>query len=144
VDFVSFTHQRRYLDAKESDQNEVGYFIADDPEIPGQKNLIRRSAAILDLEPLEGGQYLTLIEDVVSFNLSYYDVEMNDWQDNWDTSDETSEANLLPHQVRINLVIHDRRGEEMMFGTQAAIPMRTPIYLSKGGFIPGPPLPVNK
>ena len=144
VDFVSFTHQRRYLDAKESDQCEVGYFIADDPEISGQKNLIRRSSPILDLEPLEGGQYLVLVEDVASFNLSYFDMEMNDWKDNWDTSDETAEADLLPHQVRINLVVHDRRGEEVMFGSQTAIPMRTPIYLSKGGFIPGPPLPVDK
>jgi general secretion pathway protein J len=144
VDFASFTHQRRYLDAKESDQCEVGYFIADDPEIDGQKNLVRRSSPVLDLEPLEGGQYLTLVEDVVSFNLTYYDIEMNDWKDNWDTTDETANINLLPHQVRINLVVHDRRGEEVMFGTQVAIPMRTPIYLSKGGFIPGPPIPVNK
>jgi general secretion pathway protein J len=144
VDFASFNHQRRYLDAKESDQCEVAYFIADDPEIRGQKNLVRRTSPILDLEPLEGGQYLTLVEDVVSFNLSYFDIEMNDWQDNWDTSDETAEANLLPHQVRINLVIHDRRGEEAAFGTQTSIPMRTPIYLSKGGFIPGPPVPVDK
>ena len=144
VDFAAFTHQRRYLDAKESDQCEVGYFIADDPEKNGQKNLVRRSSPILDLEPLEGGQYLTLVEDVVSLDLSYFDIAMNEWQDNWDTTDETEEANLLPHQVRINLVIHDRRGQEVMFGTQTAIPMRTPIYLSKGGFIPGPPIPVDK
>jgi general secretion pathway protein J len=144
VDFAAFTHQRRYLDAKESDQCEVGYFIADDPEISGQKNLIRRTSPILDLEPLEGGQYLTLVEDVVGLNLTYFDLEMNDWQDNWDTNDETAQADLLPHQVRITLVIHDRRGEEVTFGSQIAIPMRTPIYLSKGGFIPGPPIPVDK
>jgi type II secretion system protein J len=34
VDFVSFTHQRRYLNAKESDQAEIAYFIDDDPEGP--------------------------------------------------------------------------------------------------------------
>ena len=144
VDFASFTHQRRYFNAKESDQCEVGYFIADDKEIRGQKNLIRRESPILDLEPLEGGQYLTVLENIASFDLSYFDFEMNEWQDNWDTTDESAEMDRLPPQVRIKMVIFDRRDKEIAYGSQIIIPMRTPIFLGSGQFVPGPHIPVNK
>jgi hypothetical protein len=114
--------------------------------VSDQKNLIRRESPVLDLEPLEGGQYLILVEDVVSLELEYFDLEMNDWQDTWDTSDETAEANLLPHQVRIKLVAHNRTGEEVAFATQIPIPMRSFIIGPGTGekFIPGPPIPVDK
>ncbi len=142
IDFASFTHQRRYLDVDESDQCEVGYFLADDPDEHDQMNLVRRESPILDLEPLEGGQYLILVEDVVAFDLQYFDLAMNEWQDEWDTTEATGESDILPQQVRIKLVVHDRRGEEVVYGTQLGVPMRTPIY--RAPFIPGPPVVVTK
>ena len=142
VDFATFTHERRYLDAKESDQAEVGYFIADDKETSGKKNLIRREAAILDTEPLEGGQYLVLVEDVVTFNLEYYDITLNEWQDNWSSNDETAEVDLLPLQVRIKLTVKDRRENEVTYGTQIPIYMRNPIF--SPDFVPGPRVMVDK
>jgi hypothetical protein len=63
---------------------------------------------------------------------------MNEWQKEWDTTQATGEMNVLPHQVRIKLVVHNRKGEEVTYGTQISIPMRTPIY--KAPFIPGPPI----
>ena len=67
---------------------------------------------------------------------------MNEWQDEWETTDATGEVEKLPHQVRIKLVANDRRGEEVVYGTQIPVPMRTPIY--RPPFIPGPPVVVNK
>lgn len=142
LDFAAFTHERRYLNAKESDQAEIAYFVADDKNVQGQKNLIRRESPILDDEPLEGGQYLVVIEDIAAFEVAYFDLEMNDWQDNWNTNDETEEQDLLPYQVRIKLRIHDRRGREIAYGTQIPIPMRNPVI--GPDFIPGPPIPVDK
>lgn len=107
LDFAAFTHQRRYLDADESDQCEVGYFIEDDPEVSGRKNLIRRESPVLDLDPLEGGQYLILLEDVVALDIQYFDLPMNEWQDEWDSTEATGEVGTLPHQVRVKLVVHD-------------------------------------
>jgi general secretion pathway protein J len=144
VDFAAFTHERRYWDSKESDQCEVGYFLADDKEVSGQMNLIRREDPLLDTEPLEGGQYLVLVEDVSAFELEYFDFEMNDWQDTWDSNDESAEVDTLPHQVRIKLVVKDRRGEDLTFGTQIPIYMRVPLYFSAGQFIPGPRVLVDK
>jgi general secretion pathway protein J len=142
LDFAAFTHQRRYLDVDESDQCEVGYFLAEDPENRGQKNLVRRESPLLDLEPLEGGQYLVLVQDVAAFDVQYFDMPMNEWQDEWDTTEATGEIDVLPQQVRIKLVVHNRIGEEVVYGTQIPIPMRTPIY--RPPFIPGPPIMVNK
>ncbi len=142
LDFASFTHQRRYLDVDESDQCEVGYFVEDDPEKMGKKNLIRRESPVLDENALEGGQYLVILEDVAGFDLEYFDFSMNEWQKEWDTTQATGEMNALPHQVRIKLIVHNRRGEEVTYGTQIPIPMRTPIY--RPPFIPGPPILVAR
>ncbi len=138
LDFAAFTHQRRYLDVDESDQCEVGYFLEDDPDERDKKNLIRRESPVLDDKALEGGQYLVVLKDVVEFDLEYFDFPMNEWQKEWDTTQATGEMNVLPHQVRITLVVHNRRGEEETYGTQIPIPMRTPIY--RPPFIPGPPI----
>ncbi len=142
VDFYSFSHQRRYLDVNESDQCEVGYFIDVDQEDSEIRNLIRREDPSPDLEPLEGGQYLVLVEDVVSFDMEYFDLPMDEWQEDWDTTEATGEGAFLPHQVRVRLVVHDRRGNEVVYGTQLAVPMRTPIW--RKPFIPGMAPVVNK
>jgi hypothetical protein len=142
LDFAAFTHQRRYLDVNQSDQCEVAYFVADDPEVSGQLNLVRREAPILDLEPLEGGQYLILVEDIAGFDVQYFDMVMNEWQDEWDTTEMTDEAGVLPHQVRVRLTVYDRRGDEVVFGSQLAVPMRTPIW--RKPFVPGPPVAVTR
>jgi len=141
VDFAAFTHERRYFDVKESDQCEVGYFLAPDKENPEQMNLVRRESTVLDIEPLEGGQLLVLVEDVTVFDFQYFDMLMNEWQDAWDTTEVTGQASVLPMQVRIRLVTRDRRGEEVAYATQVPIPMRTPIL--KEGYTPGPPLMVT-
>lgn len=141
VDFAAFTHQRRYFDVNESDQCEIAYFLADDPDISGQMNLVRRESPILDLEPLEGGQYLVLVEDVAELDIQYFDMAMNEWQDEWDTTEVTGSVAMLPHQVRIRLVIFDAQGDKVTYGTQVAIPMRSAIL--RAGFVPGPPLTVT-
>ena len=142
LDFAAFTHQRRYADVKESDQCELSYFLDEDSENSGQLNLIRRESPVLDLEPLEGGQYLILVEDVASFDLQYFDFVMNEWQDEWDTTEITGEPSVLPYQVRIKLAVHDRRGNEVFYGTQVSVPMRTPIW--RKPFVPGQPIAVTR
>jgi general secretion pathway protein J len=142
VDFAAFTHERRYFDVKESDQCEVGYFLAPDKEEPERMNLVRRESPVLDAEPLEGGQLLVLVEDVTVFDLQYFDLVMNEWQDAWDTTEVTGQANVLPMQVRIRIVARDRRGDDVAYATQVPIPMRTPIL--KEGYTPGPPLTVTR
>lgn len=148
IDFAAFSHNRRYFDVNESDQAEISYFLASDIEDSGVLNLVRRSSPILDEDPLEGGQSLVLVQNVVEFDVQYYDVVNKEWQDEWDTMQAIGDGNVLPLQVRIKLVVNERRGasrinsrdedfEEITYGTQIGIPMRTPILLVPS-FIPGP------
>ncbi|HUT78107.1 MAG TPA: type II secretion system protein GspJ [Polyangia bacterium] len=143
LDFAAFAHQRRYLDVKESDQCEVGWFVAADGEVSGRYNLVRRSSPIIDLEPLEGGQNLVLVQDVVEFDLEYFDLQMNEWQDEWDTTEFTGEQLRLPHQVRIRLVVNDRNGRPVTYASQVGVPMRTPIW-NKTFTNPGEPVVVTR
>ena len=153
IDFASFSHTRRYFDVNESDQAEISYFLANDPEDSGVLNLVRRDSPILDENALDGGQTMILIHNVASFNVEYYDITNKEWQDEWDTTQVSGEGNVLPTQLRLKVVVNERRGaslvndydeefEEVVYGTQISIPLRTPILLVPA-FIPGQPLPVG-
>ena len=42
IDFTSFSHRRLYRNARESDQNEISYFVTEHPDEPGVQVLARR------------------------------------------------------------------------------------------------------
>ncbi|MBW2260765.1 MAG: prepilin-type N-terminal cleavage/methylation domain-containing protein [Deltaproteobacteria bacterium] len=128
LDMMTFSHRRRYKNARESEQCEVGYYVVEDAENPDQMNLVRREARRVDDEPEEGGITLVLIEDVLEFDLEYFDAPMDEWQDEWDTTQVTGEANRLPMQVRIRIVIRGRNDEELEFVTQTAVRMTEPVF----------------
>ncbi len=124
VDFTSVSHTRIYRDAKESDQNEISYFLTDHPRGDG-KVLARRMQARIDAKPQEGGRVEIMLEDVLGFELEYLDPVNWEWQTSWDTMSGTGQVNRLPAQVRIKLTIpgiaNPRQRE--VFGTRAILPM---------------------
>ncbi|MBN2716189.1 MAG: prepilin-type N-terminal cleavage/methylation domain-containing protein [Deltaproteobacteria bacterium] len=153
VDFAAFSHTRRYFDVNESDQAEISYYLAADAEDSSIMNLVRRDSPILDKDALNGGQTMILIHNVAELNIEYYDIANKEWQDEWDTTQATGEGNVMPTQLRIRLVVNERRGasradgrddefEGVVYGTQISIPLRTPILLVPV-FIPGQPLTVG-
>lgn len=133
VNFTSFAHMRRYLDAKESDRCEVGYLVEEDPTVPNVFNLVRREATLIDEEPDRGGKRTVILEDVVAFDLEYYDVVMDKWEKEWDTTQATGQIGRLPMQVRVYLTIHDEYGKEVEFATQIPLDVPIPIMFSGGG-----------
>lgn len=128
LDMMTYSHRRRYKNARESEQCEVGYSVEEDPENPDQLNLVRREARRVDDEPEKGGTKLVLVEDVLAFDLEYYDAAMDEWQEEWDTTQVTGEANRLPVQVRIRIVIRGRNDEELEFVTQTPVKMTEPVF----------------
>ncbi|HEY2517603.1 MAG TPA: type II secretion system protein GspJ, partial [Polyangiaceae bacterium] len=42
VDFAAFAHRRIERDSHESDECELGYFVARDPDVDGKMDLVRR------------------------------------------------------------------------------------------------------
>ena len=107
VDFTSFSHQRLMRNTHESDQNELSYFIARDPERNDKYDLVRREQKEIDLDPTKGGVVNVLCEDVIAFDVQYLEPLNDTWLDSWDSSSQTSTYTYLrlPLYVRITLVL---------------------------------------
>jgi general secretion pathway protein J len=126
LDFTSFAHQRLYRDAHESDQNELSYFLADDPDDASLDVLARREQQRIDDDPRDGGQAQVLIRDVTGFELSYLDPQTGEWLSTWDTTQGAMQPNRLPSQVFIKLTVPNVRGQgpEQTFGTRVSLPLQ--------------------
>jgi len=125
IDFTSFSHRRLYRNARESDQNEISYFVTEHPDEPGVQVLARREQNRIDEDPRRGVKSQILVENVEEFNLDYFDPLLSDWVQTWDTEDILAQPNRLPSQVRIRLAIKDprHRGKTQTFGTRVTIPL---------------------
>ncbi len=129
IDFMSFAHRRRLRDVHESDQCEIGYSVVEDPEDREIRNLVRRESRRVDDDPEKGGARLVLVEDVLEFDLQYYDAAMDQWEDEWDTTQVSGKPNQLPPQVRIRLVIRGAgKDEDLTFVTQTGVAMIEPLF----------------
>jgi general secretion pathway protein J len=126
IDFTSFSHQRLYRDAHESDQNELSYFIADDPDDASIDVLARREQQRIDDDPRDGGQAQVMIRDVIGFELSYLDPQTGEWVSTWDTTQAAMQPNRLPSQVFIKVTVPNVRGQgpEQTFGTRVSLPLQ--------------------
>jgi hypothetical protein len=113
-----------YRDAHESDQNELSYFLADDPRGTG-KVLARRMQPRIDDRPEEGGRVEVVLEEVLELDIEYLDPATWEWVRSWDSTSAAGQANRLPAQVKIRLtvqgVIHEDQRET--FGTRAILPL---------------------
>jgi general secretion pathway protein J len=124
VDFSSFSHRRLYRNAHESDQNELGFFLAPDPHNTSQKVLARREQRRVDDDLKKGGQTQILIENVRNFELSFFDPLTSDWVATWDSTLTGTHANRLPAQAKITLTVPNinGRGPDQVFGTRTWFP----------------------
>lgn len=129
IDFNSFSHRRLRRDAHESDQTEIGYFVTNDPETPGEDVLARRSQAPIDHDPEEGGLAQILVHNVKSLSLSVLDPQTLEWQETWDTIGGAMQPNRLPLQVRVTLTVPHPRGtgRDLVYGTRVSMPMQFAI-----------------
>lgn len=125
IDFTSFSHRRLYRNARESDQNEISYFVAEHPDEPGVNVLARREQHRIDDDPRRGGKSQILVNDIEEFNVEYFDPLLSEWVQTWDTVNALAQPNRLPTQVRIRLAVKDPRrpGETQVFGTRVTIPL---------------------
>ncbi len=135
VTFSTFSHLRIRKDVNESDQALVQYLIEDDPDDSSRKHLYRRESRRLtgDL-PEKLGDYFpayVLCEDVASLELEYWDVQKEEWIEEWQTMVNDAQPDRLPQRVKIKLGIIDHAGDVSYYETQVAIPMQEKIDLSR-------------
>ena len=139
VTFSAFAHLRIRKDTDESDQALIQYFVADDPEDKGRQHLYRRESRRLTgdrPEVLEDffPAYI-LVEDVVKFDVKYWDPREMEWRDEWATMRVDMQPDRLPERVKIHLVVLDKLSEddeiEVEFYDQVVLLMQEKIDLSK-------------
>lgn len=118
--FTAFAHHILRADAKESDECEISYFGATDPDVPNQLNLMRREDPRIDSEWDEGGRSYILAENVKDFSLRFWDERREEWTDEWDT-EKSDFQGRLPQVVEITMVVLDENGEELKFVTKTRI-----------------------
>jgi general secretion pathway protein J len=129
LDFTAFAHRRLTRDAKESDQCEVGYFAAEDPENQGKMDLARREQFPIDIQPTRGGVVNVLAEDIELFDVHYLDPVTGLWGDTWDTTATMGgQLNRLPLEVRITLTMKGVPGmESSTYNIKTMLPMQSPL-----------------
>jgi general secretion pathway protein J len=128
IDFSSFAHRRVDANSKESDQAEIGYFVAADPAVEGKMDLVRREQTPADSDPKRGGTVNVLVEDVESFDVRYYDPITNQWLESWDTTQTTGQPNRVPLEVRLTVTLKNvPSGLDPVYTTKVALPIRNPL-----------------
>jgi general secretion pathway protein J len=130
LDFTSFSHQRLLRDAHESDQNELSYFMARDPEHGDKYDLVRREQKEIDLDATKGGVVNVLCEDVTAFDVQYLEPLTDIWLDSWDSSQQASTYTYLrlPLEVRIVLVLKGGEGDRpIRLMTKVPLGMQAPL-----------------
>jgi general secretion pathway protein J len=128
IDFTSFSHKRLLRNVHESDQNELSYFIAKDPDFRDKYDLVRREQREIDLDPTRGGVVSVLAEDAVSFDVQYLEPMSGTWVDSWDSSQPAGQLNRLPLQVRIRLILRGGEGDRpIRLTTKVPISMQSAL-----------------
>lgn len=140
--FASRAHQRRYRDARESDQAEVTLWAERMPRIDGFSSeghiLYHRESPRVDGEPGEGGKVTPIAYNVQSFDLRYLDGTVNEWKDEWDTR-KAEFVNRLPRAVEISMVLlvpdpkNPRRMREKPHKTTVVLEFAQPMVQQAGG-----------
>jgi general secretion pathway protein J len=128
IDFASFAHRRLDLGAAESDQAEIGYFVAADPAAEGKNDLVRREQTPIDTDTRVGGNTQVLAEDIELFEIRYYDPTTGQWLESWDTTQSTGQFNRLPYEVKVTLVLKGiKDGDPLRYQTKFIVPVRDPL-----------------
>lgn len=128
IDFAAFSHRRLDRDSRDSDQCELSYYLASNPDKPGVVDLLRRESSVIDLDPEHGGRVEVLATDVDVFDLAYLEPQTIQWLETWDSTQAAGQLGRLPFQVRITLVLNG--GKRSSQGrAQAPIRLMTKVTL---------------
>jgi general secretion pathway protein J len=120
LNFTSFSHYKMRVDANESDQNELSYYVDANPDDPKNKALFRREQNRIDDEPDRGGREQILAEGITGLEFNFYDGKEKKWRDEWDTT-KLDYRERLPMFVSIKLKALDPSGKEETFVSKTRV-----------------------
>jgi general secretion pathway protein J len=131
VRFSYYGHQRLYADANECDTAQVAYWGQRNRDDGRKTDLVRRESRRLAYYKIEDqpGESDVVCDDVVALKLEYWDARDKQWREEWVTNAADGQPDRLPSRVKITLTVHDERGKEVPFTTEARIAMQEPLNL---------------
>ena len=128
LDFAAFGHKRVDKESKESDQCELGFFAAHNPDKSDQMDLVRREQTPLDMDPKRGGVVNVIAENIELFDIKYLDPMTGQWKEQWDTTQASGELNRLPLEIRITLTLRNvPLATPATYSTKFMLPMQQPL-----------------
>lgn len=149
--FSAFGHVVHQKDAKQSDEQVLGFYLA--PDKDGHQRLMRRVHPNLNVDVEKGGRSQVLCPNVTALEFSYYDSRLQKWEDSW-TADPSAPLGLmeqaprpgedkekekkdnvpkpwrLPSLVKITLTVMMEEGHELKWVSETEIPVQDPIDLN--------------
>lgn len=133
LDFTAFSHYKVRADANESDEEEISYFIDDDPDNKKTTALMRRSQPRIDRDPREGGVTQVLAPNIKKLEFEFYDAKEDRWIDEWNTTN-MDYRDRMPMFVSIKLTAVDPQGKDEVFVTKTRVMLRNAILIAGTGF----------
>ncbi|MEZ0314776.1 MAG: type II secretion system protein GspJ [Myxococcota bacterium] len=133
LDFTAFSHYKVRADANESDEEELSYYVDDNPDDKKNMALIRRSQPRVDNEPREGGVEQVLAPNVKKLEFEFYDSKEDRWVDEWNTTN-MDYRDRMPMFVSIKLTVVDPQGKDEVFVTKTRVMLRNAILIAGTGF----------
>jgi general secretion pathway protein J len=132
IDFTAFANVRFRADTHVSDQAEISYFAAHNPETGGI-DLVRRIDRVIDEDPKRGGSVQVMVENITAFEVRYLDPLTNQWTDTWDSTQAAAQLGRLPAQVWLTLwITGGPRNQPIKFETKTTIPIQLPLNFATG------------
>ena len=114
--FTSLSHRVYYVDRRETDQTEISYFLQ---KRQGSKlpSLMKRESEMVDADLYQGGSVYTLIDNVVTFELEYWDEKTSKWVSDW-SSDGGAYRDMFPRAVKVRLELAKNDTQRLKIETQ--------------------------
>lgn len=142
--FSAFGNVVRQKDAKQSDEQVIGYYLA--PNDKGGLSLMRKHRANLNLDVEKGGRALVLCPDVSKLSFSYYDHRFDRWEESWfadplamamhdgHQKKKQDKSSLpkpwrLPSMIKIELTVTMPDNSSKTWVSQTEIAMKEPLDL---------------
>lgn len=130
--FTTLANVRTLMDAKESDQAEVGYYLKSckaGPNSQGSSNCLwRRLSHVIDDKVNEDGRAIVLLKNVQSFKLRYIgqkteEEEEPQWLDRWmsGVSGDARTKDKFPSAVEIEIVVNRKVGQKTVPQSMSSI-----------------------
>ncbi len=124
VSYVAFGGLQHRLDAKESGEREIGYFLKDG-------KLMRREKSNPGKELFTSGKERLVCPDVHKLEFKYWNPVTSAWDSEWKTQGRAIAEAKLPPRVQIELTFKEKDDELVKVTTESEIWLTDPIFLVK-------------